>query len=247
MAALSRTAVYRPGGWFGEGTAMVGLTTTASPRCGAPGVVAGLPLDSFHWLLDHSIGFNRFVMNQLNERLGQFIARSRSTASTTPTHAWPAAWRRCSIRCCSRAWARCCVSPGCRNWPTWWACRARRVNEALSPAGRGTDPHRVRRPAGDRPAGLRQGGFRPRLRLSSVAQRRAGPSAALSTPPFEWVPPASSSSASAPATAMYAPPRARWSPPPNSNGPVAARCMSTPWPMWRRAFERSTRTGTSNW
>ncbi len=27
-----------------------------------------------HWLLDHSIGFNRFVMNQLNERLGQFIA-----------------------------------------------------------------------------------------------------------------------------------------------------------------------------
>ena len=25
-------------------------------------------------LLDHSLGFNRFVMHQLNERLGQFIA-----------------------------------------------------------------------------------------------------------------------------------------------------------------------------
>ena len=37
-------------------------------------VVAGLPVDTFHWLLDHSISFNRFVMNQLNERLGQFIA-----------------------------------------------------------------------------------------------------------------------------------------------------------------------------
>jgi CRP-like cAMP-binding protein len=37
-------------------------------------VVAGLPIDTFHWLLDNSIGFNRFVMNQLNERLGQFIA-----------------------------------------------------------------------------------------------------------------------------------------------------------------------------
>jgi CRP/FNR family transcriptional regulator, cyclic AMP receptor protein len=37
-------------------------------------VVAGLPVDDFHWLLDHSIGFNRFVMNQLNERLAQFIA-----------------------------------------------------------------------------------------------------------------------------------------------------------------------------
>ena len=37
-------------------------------------MVAGVPIDTFHWLLDHSIGFNRFVMNQLNERLGQFIA-----------------------------------------------------------------------------------------------------------------------------------------------------------------------------
>ena len=37
-------------------------------------MVAGMHVDTFHWLLDHSIGFNRFVMNQLNERLGQFIA-----------------------------------------------------------------------------------------------------------------------------------------------------------------------------
>ena len=36
--------------------------------------MAGLHVDTFHWLLDNSIGFNRFVMNQLNERLGQFIA-----------------------------------------------------------------------------------------------------------------------------------------------------------------------------
>ena len=37
-------------------------------------MVAGVPIDTFHWLLDRSIGFNRFVINQLNERLGQFIA-----------------------------------------------------------------------------------------------------------------------------------------------------------------------------
>jgi CRP-like cAMP-binding protein len=37
-------------------------------------LVAGLPADTFHWLLDNSIGFNRYVMWQLNERLGQFIA-----------------------------------------------------------------------------------------------------------------------------------------------------------------------------
>ena len=39
----------------------------------------GLPVDTFHRLLDRSIGFNRFVMNQLNERLGQFIAAPRLT------------------------------------------------------------------------------------------------------------------------------------------------------------------------
>jgi CRP-like cAMP-binding protein len=31
-------------------------------------------VETFHWLLDNSIAFNRFVMNQLNERLAQFIA-----------------------------------------------------------------------------------------------------------------------------------------------------------------------------
>ena len=36
-------------------------------------MVAGLPVDTFHWLLDNSIGFNRFIMQQLNERLAQFI------------------------------------------------------------------------------------------------------------------------------------------------------------------------------
>ena len=36
--------------------------------------MAGISVETFHWLLDHSIGFNRFIMNQLNERLGQFIA-----------------------------------------------------------------------------------------------------------------------------------------------------------------------------
>jgi CRP-like cAMP-binding protein len=29
--------------------------------------------DTFQWLLDHSISFNRFLLLQLNERLGQFI------------------------------------------------------------------------------------------------------------------------------------------------------------------------------
>ena len=63
-----------PGGWFGEGTALKRETYRYNIQALRKSVVAGLPIDSFHWLLDHSMGFNRFVMNQLNERLGQFIS-----------------------------------------------------------------------------------------------------------------------------------------------------------------------------
>ena len=63
-----------PGGWFGEGTALKREPYRYNIQALRKSVVAGLPIDTFVWLLDHSIGFNRFVMNQLNERLGQFIA-----------------------------------------------------------------------------------------------------------------------------------------------------------------------------
>ena len=63
-----------PGGWFGEGTALKRESYRYNIQALRASVVAGLPVDNFHWLLDHSIGFNRFIMNQLNERLGQFIA-----------------------------------------------------------------------------------------------------------------------------------------------------------------------------
>ena len=63
-----------PGGWFGEGTALKRETYRYNIQALRKSMVAGLHVDTFHWLLDHSIGFNRFVMNQLNERLGQFIA-----------------------------------------------------------------------------------------------------------------------------------------------------------------------------
>ena len=63
-----------PGGWFGEGTALKREPYRYNIQALRKSLVAGLPVDTFHWLLDHSIGFNRFVMNQLNERLGQFIA-----------------------------------------------------------------------------------------------------------------------------------------------------------------------------
>ncbi len=63
-----------PGGWFGEGTALKRESYRYNIQALRRSRVAGLHVDTFHWLLDHSIGFNRFIMNQLNERLGQFIA-----------------------------------------------------------------------------------------------------------------------------------------------------------------------------
>ena len=63
-----------PGGWFGEGTALKREPYRYNIQALRKSVVAGISVDTFHWLLDHSIGFNRFVMNQLNERLAQFIA-----------------------------------------------------------------------------------------------------------------------------------------------------------------------------
>jgi CRP-like cAMP-binding protein len=63
-----------PGGWFGEGTALKREIYRYNIQPLRPSVVAGLPLETFHWLIDHSLGFNRFIMQQLNERLGQFIA-----------------------------------------------------------------------------------------------------------------------------------------------------------------------------
>jgi CRP-like cAMP-binding protein len=63
-----------PGGWFGEGTAFKREDYRYDVLALRKSLVAGLPVETFHWLLDHSIGFNRFVMGQLNERLAQFIA-----------------------------------------------------------------------------------------------------------------------------------------------------------------------------
>ena len=63
-----------PGAWFGEGTLLKREVYRYNIEALRPSTVAGLPLAVFWHLLERSIPFNRFVMNQLNERLGQFIA-----------------------------------------------------------------------------------------------------------------------------------------------------------------------------
>jgi CRP/FNR family transcriptional regulator, cyclic AMP receptor protein len=62
-----------PGGWFGEGTVLKRESYRYNIQALRKSVVAGISVETFHWLIDRSIPFNRFVMQQLNERLGQFI------------------------------------------------------------------------------------------------------------------------------------------------------------------------------
>jgi CRP/FNR family transcriptional regulator, cyclic AMP receptor protein len=73
-----------PGGWFGEGTALKRESYRYNMQALRKSIVAGLPVDTFHWLLDHSIGFNRFVMDQLNERLAQFIGAREIDRMSNP-------------------------------------------------------------------------------------------------------------------------------------------------------------------
>ena len=63
------------GGWFGEGS----LLKQAEPRLYdvvalRDSRIAFMPRATFMRLLDNSIAFNRFLLKQINERLGQFIA-----------------------------------------------------------------------------------------------------------------------------------------------------------------------------
>ena len=85
--AFGQTVIFTgvpPGGWFGEGTALKREAYRYNIQPLRKSVVAGLPVDTFHWLLDHSIGFNRFVMNHLNERLAQFIGAREIDRMTNP-------------------------------------------------------------------------------------------------------------------------------------------------------------------
>ena len=63
-----------PGGWFGEGSLLKDEPRRYDVIALRASRIAYVPRELFQWLLDSSIGFNRFLLLQLNERLGQFIA-----------------------------------------------------------------------------------------------------------------------------------------------------------------------------
>lgn len=61
------------GGWFGEGSVLKGEPFKYDIVALRDSRIALMPEATFRWLLDTSIPFNRFLLTQLNERLGQFI------------------------------------------------------------------------------------------------------------------------------------------------------------------------------
>ena len=60
---------------------------------------------TFHWLLEVSPGFNRFVIEQLNERLAQFLSIIKA-GRKLPRPESRLAWTGCSTPCSTLAWAR---------------------------------------------------------------------------------------------------------------------------------------------
>jgi CRP-like cAMP-binding protein len=62
------------GGWMGEGSLLKDEPRKYDVVALRDSRLAFMPRATFNWLLDNSIGFNRFLLLQLNERLGLFIS-----------------------------------------------------------------------------------------------------------------------------------------------------------------------------
>jgi CRP-like cAMP-binding protein len=61
------------GGWFGEGSLLKNEPRRYDVMALRQTRVAFMHRSTFEWLMDHSIPFNRYLIAQINERLGQFI------------------------------------------------------------------------------------------------------------------------------------------------------------------------------
>ncbi len=64
------------GGWLGEGSILKKECRKYDVVALRDSYVAKLPSRTFEWLLDNSIPFNRYLLDMLNERVGQFIGRA---------------------------------------------------------------------------------------------------------------------------------------------------------------------------
>lgn len=72
------------GGWFGEGSLLKNEVRRYDVMALRETRVALMNRSTFLWLMDHSIPFNRYLITQLNERLGQFIGMMENERMLDP-------------------------------------------------------------------------------------------------------------------------------------------------------------------
>ncbi|MGH8810275.1 MAG: Crp/Fnr family transcriptional regulator [Noviherbaspirillum sp.] len=72
------------GGWFGEGAVLKNELRPYDGVALRDSTLVLVPASTFHWLLDTSLPFNRFLIDQLNARLAQFIVRLEHRRSHDP-------------------------------------------------------------------------------------------------------------------------------------------------------------------
>ncbi|WP_409260259.1 Crp/Fnr family transcriptional regulator [Paraburkholderia sp. MM5384-R2] len=68
-----------PGGWFGEGSVIKRELRKYDVAAIQPSLVMFVPSATFHALLESSLPFTGFVIRQLNNRMGEFIASIQNT------------------------------------------------------------------------------------------------------------------------------------------------------------------------
>jgi CRP-like cAMP-binding protein len=85
-SGLIKLAIYSPsgrsctlsgvprGGWFGEGSVIKRELRKYDVAAIQPSLVMFVPSETFHALLESSLPFTGFVIRQLNNRMGEFIA-----------------------------------------------------------------------------------------------------------------------------------------------------------------------------
>ncbi|HDR9503698.1 Crp/Fnr family transcriptional regulator [Burkholderia pyrrocinia] len=74
-----------PGAWFGEGTVLKSEEWHYDAIALRPSLVALLPAEMFFRILEENISFNRFLLEHINERLGQLMATVQNDRLSEPT------------------------------------------------------------------------------------------------------------------------------------------------------------------
>ena len=72
------------GGWFGEGSLLKRERRKYDVIALRESIILRMPEATFDWVLDRSIPFNRYLLHQLNERVGQFVGKAESDRLLAP-------------------------------------------------------------------------------------------------------------------------------------------------------------------